>query len=78
MKLPGTGAIPSTLPAQIGGTLPAPAGVPRAIPRVRSEQSDPRNDSGVRSLDEADRLHKTLALAAKGNELSTRSGQVNV
>jgi hypothetical protein len=40
-------------PAQIGGTLPARA-APRAIPRVRSRRRDPRNDSGVRSLDGAE------------------------
>ena len=48
--MPGTSAISFSKPAQIGGSRPAPAGVLREIPRVRSRPRDPRNDSGVRSL----------------------------
>ena len=62
MKLPGTGAIPFIQPAQIGEAHPVHAGAPRVIPRVRSQQCDPRNDSGIEIPGWSDTLHNTPAL----------------
>jgi len=60
--LPGAGVIPAQQPAQIGETLPAHAGAAGNTEGKIMDTHDPRNDSGVRSLDGAKLLHKTPAL----------------
>ena len=60
--MPGAGAIPTHQPAQIGETLPAHAGAAGNTEGKIMNQHDPRNDSGVRSLDGAKLLYKTPAL----------------
>ena len=61
--------IPAQQPAQIGETLPAHAGAAGNTEGKIIDQHDPRNDSGVRSLDGAQLLHKTPALI-----LNSRTG----
>lgn len=61
--MPRAGAIPFRTPAQIGGARPVLKQVYWwVIPRVRSLSSDPRNDSGKRTLDGATSRHNTPAL----------------
>src|SRR2546422_7872809 len=71
-QLPGVRAIALIHPAQIGGTRTMHAGASRAIPRVRSQQCDPRNDSGSEIPGwSGPTLHKTPALSSLEN---TRMG----
>ena len=67
--MPGAGVIPAQQPAQIGETLPAHAGAAGNTEGKIMDPHDPRNDSGVRSLDGAQLLHKTPALI-----LNSRTG----
>lgn len=63
--MPRAGVIPLSKPAQIGGTLPAPAGgaAGNTEGKITLSMGDPRNDSGLRALDGATALHNTPALA---------------
>ena len=68
--MPGAGAIPTQQPAQIGETLPVLAGAAGNTEGKIMDLHDPRNDSGVRSLDGAKRLHKTPALIQNSRKYS--------
>ena len=75
--MPGAGVIPAQQPAQIGETLPAHAGAAGNTEGKIMDQHDPRNDSGVRSLDGAQLLHKTPALIPRTDLATYISGFVD-
>jgi hypothetical protein len=75
--LPGAGVIPTQQPAQIGETLPAHAGAAGNTEGKIMDLHDPRNDSGVRSLDGAKSLHKTPALNPRSDLATYISGYVD-
>ena len=75
--MPGAGAIPTQQPAQIGETPPAHAGAAGNTEGKIMDRHDPRNDSGVRSLDGAQQLHKTPALIPRSDLAIYISGYVD-